>query len=117
MRNFLEVLFKNKHTMFLIFIISVLVALLGNIFATPVYESTAKVIVGMGREMALPTTVMNQPLNFYFNRDELVNTQMEILTSRQFIEQALETYAFTNSPGKPFRQVLILYHRQTTQNY
>jgi len=89
MRTLLEIFFKRRIEIRNIFVLSILVAIVANYIATPQYESEGKVLVKVGREASLPTTVMTQPLNVYFNRTEQVNTQIQILESRDLVEQAL----------------------------
>lgn len=89
MKSFLEIVFKHARAIKIIFLSCLAVTALGNFLVTPIYESRAKLLVGMGREMTLPTTVMNQPLNFYFNQSEMANNQVEVLSGRVLVGQAL----------------------------
>ncbi|WP_243367294.1 GumC family protein [Fundidesulfovibrio soli] len=89
MRTLLEALFKRRTEIRNIFVLSLLVAIIGNYIATPQYESEGKVLVKVGREASLPPTVMTQPLNVYFTRADQVNTQIQILESRDMVEKAL----------------------------
>lgn len=90
MRSFLDILFKRKVDILGIALVATLLTLFGNYLLTPVYESRAQILVRVGREVTLPTTVMAQPLNIYFNRAEQVNTQLQILNNRHLVELTLK---------------------------
>jgi len=115
MRLLLEIIFKRKKAIFLIAAFSLVFAFLGNVFSTPMYKSEAKVHIGLGREITLPTKVLNQPLNVYFDRNEQVNTQIELLKSRHLTEKTLRelpgieeepTKGFLNSLRKGFSRFI-----------
>lgn len=104
MRNFLEILFKRQKEIFVIFACTVAFVLAGVYMTTPLYESEANVLVQVGREVTLPTMVMTQPLNVYFNRSEQVMSQIEILKSQALVERTvagLSKSLFESADEKP----------------
>jgi uncharacterized protein involved in exopolysaccharide biosynthesis len=91
MRDILEILFKRLNAMLLILAVCVFTTLLGNYILTPEFESESKLLISVGREGALPTTVMTQPLNVFLEREDQVNTQMQLLKSRFLMEETLKS--------------------------
>jgi len=89
MRRLLEVLFKRRRSIVWVALLSVVLAFLTNLLSTPQYTSEARIHVGLGREMTVPTRLLNQPLNVYLDRNEQVNTQIELLVSRHLVEKTL----------------------------
>lgn len=77
--------------MLLILAVCVFTTLLGNYILTPEFESESKLLISVGREGALPTTVMTQPLNVFLEREDQVNTQMQLLKSRFLMEETLKS--------------------------
>jgi len=62
----------------------------GSYIVSPQFESEAKLLISVGREGALPTTVMTQPLNVFLERKDQVNTQMQLLKGRFLVEETLK---------------------------
>lgn len=89
MRNLLDTFFKHERTFKLILLFCVISAVIGNFLVAPIYESDAKVFIGIGREMTMPTTVMTQPLNVILDRNQGLNTEIAKLTSRDVVRKTL----------------------------
>lgn len=90
MRDILEILFKRLKAILLILVVCVGTTLVGNYILTAQFESEAKLLISVGREGALPTTVMTQPLNVFLERKDQVNTQMQLLKTRFLVEETLK---------------------------
>lgn len=89
MKYFIETIFKRHKEILAILITCVLAVFIINYLLSPVYESEAKIMVGMGKETATPTTVLTQPMTMVVERSNYVNTQIQILESRAVVEGAL----------------------------
>ena len=90
MRDILEILFKRIKAILFILVVCIATTLVGNYMLTPQYESEANLFIRMGREGALPTTVMTQPLNVFLERKDQVNTQMQLLKNRFLVEETIK---------------------------
>ena len=86
MRDFLEIIFKRKWQILTIFICCTGFVFIGNYLVTPLYDSEARMLVRIGREVTLPPTAMTQPLNIFHSRAEQINSQIQILKSRYLVE-------------------------------
>ncbi len=92
-RDILHVIFKYKlHVAAIFFCIVSIVAVI-SLMMPKVYQAGAKVMVRFGREnVYMPTTPTlreNQPLIFDYSREELVNSEIEILSGRNLIERVI----------------------------
>jgi capsular exopolysaccharide synthesis family protein len=93
MRDVYYVLFRHKWKMILFFL-AVTLTVLVLIYRSPkVYRSEAKLFVRLGREtMTLdPTVTTGQVINVSQNRDIEVNVELEILKSRELLENVVNS--------------------------
>lgn len=69
---------------------------IGTILAEPTYEATAKILVKMGRENiyvpTMPAAGSQQNPIINNNREEQINSEIQILTSQALLEQVVETF-------------------------
>lgn len=91
-RDILHILFKHrkKSLTFLLFVITV--TLLGSLFLPRVYESSAKLLVKIGREDTYSNPVQANAGSPVFDsaaREERINSDVEILSSRPLIESVI----------------------------
>jgi len=93
LRDLYYVLFRHQWKIILFFL-TVTLTVLVLIYRSPeVYRSEAKLFVRLGREsMTLdPTVTTGQVINVSQNRDSEVNVELEILTSRELLEDVVRS--------------------------
>jgi uncharacterized protein involved in exopolysaccharide biosynthesis len=92
-RDFLTILFKHKTKILTIFLASVLTAGVASFVMPPTYEAQSTLLVKIGREYIYRPEVssgtqisVNPP-----NQEEIINSEIRILTSRGLIEKVVGT--------------------------
>ncbi len=91
LRDFLNVLFKRKAQIIIFFLVTVITVTTGTLLATPTYEATSQILIKLGREdLYLPTIPASGPI-INQNREEQVNSEIEILTSRYLAEKVVKS--------------------------
>lgn len=92
-RDILHVIFKYQLHVALIFFCIVSIVTTISLMMPKVYQAGAKVMVRFGREnVYMPTTPTlqgSQPLILDYSREELVNSEIEILSGRNLIERVI----------------------------
>lgn len=104
MRTILEVVCRRFPTIVWIAVVVFAVTVAITYLTTPQYVSEARITVPIGQESTIPATAMTAPLNVYINRAEQIQTQIEVLHSRIFIEKtidALPAALFAPSKAEP----------------
>lgn len=91
MRAILEIICKRFPEIIWIAVGVFAVIMIGTYFVTPQYVSEARILVPIGRESTVPATTLTQPLNVFINRAEQIQTQIEVLHSRNLFESTIET--------------------------
>ena len=94
LRDFLHVIFKRKFQILLFFGITVCTVAIGSFVVRPTYEATAQILIKIGRENiyvpTLPAGGTSNPV-ISFNREEQINSEIEILKSRFLAEKVAES--------------------------
>ncbi|ADJ29590.1 GumC family protein [Nitrosococcus watsonii] len=93
LRDFIQVVFKRKFQILISFIASVGLGILLSIIAKPQYEAEAKLLVNIGREnFYTPAVPINEQRSTVFvpNREEQINSEIEILKSQYLIEKVVD---------------------------
>ncbi|MEE8480213.1 MAG: Wzz/FepE/Etk N-terminal domain-containing protein, partial [Desulfobacterales bacterium] len=90
-RDFLHVIFKRKNKILLFFAVTVCTVVIGTFVIRPVYEAKAQILVKMGRENLYipPNSTNSQIINF--NRDNQLNSEIELLKSRSLAETVIKS--------------------------
>lgn len=89
MRDLLHVLFKHQVKILTIFLVTVVTVTAATFLITPLYESNTSLLVKIGREyMTTPEVGSTQNL-MVVNREGIINSQIEILNSRDLIENVI----------------------------
>ena len=94
LRDFLHVLFKRKIQILLFFGVTVCTVAIGTAITKPTYETTSQILIKVGREnIYVPTVPASGNLNpvFSFNREEQINSEIEILKSRFLAEKVIHS--------------------------
>lgn len=108
MRDIYYVLFRHKWKMVLFFLTISLTVLVQTYRMPEVYRSEAKLLVRLGRENATldPTVTTGQTINISRTYENEVNLELEILKSRELVENVVDSIgpdAFLKHPtGKLF---------------
>jgi len=91
-RDFAHLVFKRGSLIILLFIAVMGAVVAGTFLATPLYEAESQIFVKTGREnVYLPPSLMNQNPVITSNREEQINSEIEILTSRSLLEEVAES--------------------------
>jgi uncharacterized protein involved in exopolysaccharide biosynthesis len=94
LRDFLNVLFKRKAHVLLFFAATVATVTVGTFLMKPTYEATSQILVKIGREnLYIPTVAGggNQSPVINLNREEQINSEIEILKSQSLLEQVVKS--------------------------
>lgn len=92
--DILTIIFKNKFKFLLTLVSTICVIVIGLIYTTPIYEATVSILVKFGREYVYNhyANDAKHPSN-YFDRENVINNEIEILSSRELIEEVLTSYS------------------------
>jgi len=95
LRDFLSVLFKRKTLILLFFFATVVTVAIGTFLLDPVFEAYSQVLVKVGREnLYVPPTGNVSPV-ISLNREEQVNSEIEIIRSGALLEQVVQAIGAT----------------------
>lgn len=93
LRNFLYLVFKRKIQILFVFALIVITVAAGTFLTAPTYEAKSQILVKLGREnvytQMVPTTGNQNPI-IGLNREEQINSEIQILRSRSMIEKMVE---------------------------
>ena len=95
LRDFLTVLFKHKYTILIIFVAVVTTVTLGSFLLPPTYEAKSSLLVKFGREYIYRSEVgervSDSRPSIPLNQEEVINSEIQILTSRDLTEKVITT--------------------------
>ena len=94
LRDFLAIVFKRKVQIMLFFTITVFTVTVGSFMVRPTYQATAQILVKTGREnIYLPNLPAGSTANpvISSNREEQINSEIEILKSQFLAEKVVES--------------------------
>ncbi len=91
LRAVLTLLFKHKAKIVVTFLTTVLIVAVGTLLAPETYETNASLMVKAGREYSYQSEVGGQGPPIYYTSEQLVNSEIEILTSPDLIERVVTT--------------------------
>jgi len=97
-RDFLTVLFKHKVRIVAVFLAVFLPALMYTLLTEPLYEAEASIMVKMGREYLNQSEIGNAdraPV-MTFNQEEVVNSEIQILSNRDLVQKVITTMKLEN---------------------
>jgi uncharacterized protein involved in exopolysaccharide biosynthesis len=90
LRDFLRVLFKRKTQILLFFGVTFVTVAVATFMAKPTYQAVAQILVKLGREnIYMPASGSSNPV-INFNREEQLNSEIEILKSRSLAMEVLQ---------------------------
>jgi uncharacterized protein involved in exopolysaccharide biosynthesis len=89
LRDFLRILFKRKTQILIFFCATFFTVAVGTFLTKPTYQAVAQILVKLGREnIYVPTSGSSNPV-INFNREEQINSEIEILKSRSLAMEVL----------------------------
>jgi uncharacterized protein involved in exopolysaccharide biosynthesis len=98
LRDFLTVLFKQKHIITTFFVAAMATVVIGLIVKRPTYEASAAILVKRTRAEVPISPTRTDAVIVQLSEEEL-NSEVEILRSRSLVESALEKLGAP--PGRP----------------
>ena len=96
LRDFLTVIFKHKAKIVTIFFATVITVTVGSFLLPPTYEAKSSLLVKFGREYIYRPEVGDKSPMIAINQEETVNSEINILTSRDLIEKVITTLKVEN---------------------
>jgi len=92
MRDFLTVIFKRKRAILVTFVTIVATVTVVTFLLPPTYEAEARLLVRVGRENVYrPEVGSDQTQVLSFNNEEVINSETNILTSRDLIARVVSS--------------------------
>jgi uncharacterized protein involved in exopolysaccharide biosynthesis len=89
LRDFLRILFKRKTQILIFFFVTFFTVAVGTFLTKPTYQAVAQILVKLGREnIYVPTSGGSSPV-INFNREEQINSEIEILKSRSLVMEVI----------------------------
>ncbi len=96
LRDFISILFKRKAAILTIFLAVVITVTVGSFLMSPTYQAESSLLVKFGREFIYRPEVGDKAPMIAFNQEEAINSEINILTSRDIIEQVIKTIKLEN---------------------
>lgn len=90
-RDVLNVLFKHQRKIIATFLLIVGAVAVYSFTSTPLYEAKASLMIKVGREYVYRPEVGEERPQMLLSREDLVNSELEILTSRDLAAKVIET--------------------------
>lgn len=116
LRDFLIVLFKHKTKIIAIFLSTVVIVTIGTFLLPRVYEAKSTLMVKMGREYIYRPEVGDKAANVQVNQDEMIDSEVTILTSRDLAENVITTLKvetiYPELAKKPLEDAITLFQKK-----
>ena len=92
-RDFLHIVFKRKKIILLFFFATICTVAILTFLETPTYVASSQILVKIGREDVFTPEIPtgSNVLPSYFNRQEQLNSEIEILSGRALAERVIES--------------------------
>ncbi len=95
-RDFLNVIFKRRFQILLFFVITLATVVTFTFLVKPVYEASARILVKTGRENIYVPTSGSGILEISINREEQINSEIEILKSKSLAKEVVSVLGATS---------------------
>ena len=96
----MTVLFKHRYTILIIFFAVVATVTIGSFLLAPTYEAKSSLLIKFGREYIYRSEVgergSDSRPSIPLNQEEVINSEIQILTSRDLIEKVITTLKVEN---------------------
>jgi len=97
LRRLLQIYFKFQAKILTIIIIAIVTVLISFLVSIPIFESTALLLVKIGREYMQQPEVGNSTNNILVvNRDDIINSEIAILYNHELIGKVITTLGLSN---------------------
>jgi uncharacterized protein involved in exopolysaccharide biosynthesis len=96
LRDFITVFFKRKKTIFFVWMACVAMVAAYSSIAKPIYESSARLLIKVGRENIYVSPLSTGGAVVDSNLEDQLNSEVEILKSRLLAEKVLTLFAPTS---------------------
>ncbi len=99
LRDLLNIIFKHKAKMIIIFLTVVVTVTVGSFLMSPVYEASSKILVKFGRENVFTPTnqaASGNSILFDNSREERINSEIEIFKGRNLIQKTINDVGINN---------------------
>jgi uncharacterized protein involved in exopolysaccharide biosynthesis len=104
LRDFLYVVFKHKTKILIVFLSTVITVTVASFIIKPTYEASSNILIKFGREnIYIPATDHVSPI-VNLNRQEEINSEIEILKSRNLIEKTVKALGVKTIYPKLFKK-------------
>jgi uncharacterized protein involved in exopolysaccharide biosynthesis len=91
-RDILTVLFKHKQKIIITFLSVVIIITIGTFLISPTYEAKSTLLVKFGREyLYTPEVGEGRPMSMTVGQEELLNSEVQILTNNEIIDKVITT--------------------------
>jgi len=103
LRDVYYVLFRHKRRMILFFLVVIATVAVGTLRLPDIYRSEAKLLVRLGRESVTldPTATTGQIINISESRQMQINSELEIIKSREIAEKLVDAMGPVTLLGRP----------------
>jgi uncharacterized protein involved in exopolysaccharide biosynthesis len=100
MRDFLTIFFKHRTRMLIVFFSVILTVAAFSFLQSPVYEAKSTILIKYGREYMSRSEVGDAPPVRSLDEEEVINSEIQILRSRDLAKKVIETIKLKNMyPG------------------
>jgi len=108
LRDFYYILFRHKWKVILFFLAVVAAVTVGTFLTTEIYKAEAKLLVRLGRESVTldPTATIGQVISIGQSRDSEINSELEILRSRELAGKVVDALGPKSFLEKPDENIL-----------
>jgi uncharacterized protein involved in exopolysaccharide biosynthesis len=103
LRDFARVVFKYKRRALAVFVTILLATAAVSFLMPPVYEAKSSVMIKFGREHMFRPEVGEIRPSIILSQDGIINTEMQILTSRDLIQNVITAIGLESMYGSMFR--------------
>lgn len=90
LRDVLTIFFKHRAEILVIFLVVVAIVSIASFVAPPVYKAESSLLVKYGREYLNQSEVGTAPPMMTLNRDEIINSEIQIIKSPDLARKVLE---------------------------
>lgn len=108
LRDFYYILFRHKGKVILFFLAVVATVTVGTLLSTEIFKAEAKLMIRIGRENVSldPTATTGQVISIGQSRDSEINSELEILKSRELAGKVVDALGSKSFLEKPDESIL-----------
>ena len=91
LRDVLTLFFKYRSIILTVFFVTVATTVIGTFLMAPIYEANSSLLIKIGREHIYRPEVGTENPSITFDREATINSEIRIASSREVIQQVIET--------------------------